>query len=196
MATKFLYLRHETFAPAWVDGGRVPIFSARKYLSAEREGINTPDESTNQLAIGVSGDDVETVRSTIVGASGGDFINRMILPGNEIRDGVSIRFEEWNGLILCLSNFESREICGRLGKSTCVAIDDHRSLIRDISRQLGLVGVGRSCKYTMSASRGIFTKSYKDAWQDEYRMHWPSTLATIEVTVRAGTARMLWTLPQ
>ena len=131
MKTKYLYLEKKEYIVNWIKGGNVPLRLASRYLSAKRDGTNTPDEARlitgNPLQPGIKAQfDVGNLTVT-----------------NCIRttpDGRKVPFNHCrrvqDGLILCLSNERSNEIARRLGKYFCIAIDDICALKKSFDQQL------------------------------------------------------------
>lgn len=168
---KYLYLTKKDWVQPWVSGGRVPIYPARKYLSSVRFGTKTPDENLihespidirSLRQIGICAENVKGL--TMIGCSG----NGVVIP-----NFAGANFYVDDGLILSFCNELSPEICVRLGKRACVAIDDIDRLKCIIDNQLGVEGVASDCKYTIDHQRNHFLKSIEDKWQCEYRMFWP-----------------------
>ena len=185
---RYLYLTKREWAHAWVDGGVVPILPASTYRSPDRQGTHTPDENlihdspVDIKSLSQHGYHFENVRGlTFVGNSS----NGRVLPSF-----VNADFYEDDGLILSFSNRKSREICQRLGKTACVAIDNIDSLEVQLNNQLGTRCVAGNCMYTFDHQRSHFLKSVQDEWQHEFRMFWPIREPR-QVAIPARTGRRI-----
>jgi hypothetical protein len=167
---RYLYLTHESWAGAWIDGGVVPILPASTYKADVRLGTSTPDENLiHQSPIDIAslrrfGISVQNVKDfTFVG-------NRCNgIPMPECRNA---DYYVEDGIILSFSNVASLEIMNRLGKAACVAILDFDNLKCSLDKQLNTIGVADNCGYTADHQRNHFLKGVLDSWQQEYRIFW------------------------
>jgi hypothetical protein len=184
--TKYLYLAEAAHARTWVEGGGpVPIRLASTYLSDRREGTSTPDENLihrspvdlNSLRPAFHFENVKDV--TVIGC---------VINGVPVPDIRNADFFREDGLVLCLSNTLSVDICHRLSKKVCVAIDDLASLKAALDAQIEVTSTAANCDYTSNHERNHFLKHEADAWMDEYRLFWP-TLKDASVTLPKGAAR-------
>ena len=191
---KYIYLPYKAYVATWVDGGNIPLKSARNYLSREREGTRTPDECNTQAGVGLSGQDADFMRSVIIGDTGGVHGRFVKMPGGVLLENVHLEFTKWDGLILCLSNVESRDICRKLGFIACIAVENVDGLYQQLTRQLNVEGQSGDCCYTEGPYRDVFTKAAADAWQQEYRMFWPIEDDHRIVSIMPGTGVCLWIL--
>lgn len=191
---KFLYLTATEWATTWTNGGDVPINKASAYRSQDHSGTLTCDETRRESGVNISGDDADFVRRFIIGP-GPLRAMQIDLPGGRTLHNVTIHSAEWDGLVLCFSNRQAKTICRRLRKKACVLIRDPQALFDAVSAQLGIVGDIGECIYTRRSIRDVFTKSYRDAWQDEFRMFWELDRDAETITVPPGTGRHLWSLP-
>lgn len=192
----FLYLGERSFADTWLDGGSIPLFPARKYLSEDRAGIYTPDE-IHQLkltgglpkrAFGQSG--LFNTRGQNVTLH---FENCAIYQDDVAWSGSGSYTEyEDEAYLLCLACAPSADIMQRLGKSVCIEILDIASLADALDQQLGCRSERGRVTYTAEQNRGHFLKSEADAWQEEYRLVWRITGSEPKwATVPAGSARLI-----
>ena len=200
---KYLYLACESYATPWIEGGEVPLFYASRYQSVERAGVMTPDENRKLVCRGLTHEQVEFMSRVFPGNPLEVHSRYVLFPGNVFASNVHLELDQWDGIVLCLSNVECREICRRLGKVTCVGIEDVDYMFNQISEQLkerfNLEGFRENCDYADDPNRGVFLKGIDDQWQQEYRMFWPHQVegakeAKIPVMIRPGTGRKLWTL--
>ena len=192
MTAKYLYLTKAEYADAWVHGGRVPLGRASNYKRIERGEVYTPAEGVNQAGRNLSAEDAEELRRVIQGPA--HIYAGVLLGGDRPRTDVQLRYENWDGILLCLSNSESRAICRRLGKKACVRIAEPERILRQISEQLGTLGQIAACVYTEEPVLDVFTKPSLDSWQDEFRMYWDTHVDDVEVEIPAGTGQLLWVL--
>jgi hypothetical protein len=190
--TKYLYLTDENHARTWIEGGGpVPIKLASAYLSDHREGTGTPDETI------IHDSPVDLDSFVQWGIQIGDVKNMTIsnnyYNGRPMPNVLNASKYREDGLVLCFSNTNDKEICHGLSKKFCVAIDDIASLKKALDEQIGIVSIAKSCKYTNTHERNHFLKHEDDGWMDEYRLFWPTlfwpTLKEVFVTIPAGTAR-------
>lgn len=189
VGTKYLYLAEELYAQTWVEGGGpIPIKRASTYISDHREGTSTPDENLiykspvdlSTLGPGIMIPKNVNVKSlTIVGNT----FNGKAMP--DIRNADHYRED---GLVLCFSNTQSDEICKRLSKKVCVAIDDVARLKEVLDSQIGVKSRAGTCTYTSNHERNHFLKHAADKWMDEFRLFWP-TLNEASVYLPAGLVR-------
>jgi hypothetical protein len=189
---KYIYLPFAAFVKTWVNGGEIPLKLASTYRSHEsdRNGKMTPDECKTLLGEGLTTEIYDDFRSKVaenVRLHGGSLVT-------SVGTATNFHQDNWDGLVLCLSNACSEHICRKLGYAACIVVEDVDSLYQQISRQLGVEGERHDCSYTTGYNRHIFLKSDKDAWQQEYRMFWPVIDEQVKVSIAPGTARLLWLL--
>jgi hypothetical protein len=184
--TKYLYLAEAAHSRTWIEGGGpVPIRLASTYLSDRREGTSTPDENL----IHRSPVDMASLRPAIYFENVKDItMLSCVINGAPVPDIRNADFYREDGLVLCFSNTLSTEICRRLSKKVCVAIDDLASLKLVLDAQIGVTSTARKCDYTNNHERNHFLKHDADAWMDEYRLFWPA-LKDASVTLPKGMAR-------
>lgn len=113
---------------------------------------------------------------------------RCAINGVPVPDIRNADFYREDGLVLCFSNTLSAEICERLSKKVCVAIDDLASLKLMLDAQIGVTSIAGNCEYTSNHERNQFLKHDADEWMDEYRLFWP-TLKDTSVMLPKATAR-------
>lgn len=172
----------------------MPIKKASAYKSQDRSGTLTCDENRLDSGFNISGDDADFVRTIFSGSGGGLNARSIKLPGGRTIHNVILNFAGWDGHILCFSNRQSKSLCRRMRKKACVLIKDPQALFDTISAQLGSVGSIGECEYTHGPERSVFTKSFRDAWQDEFRMYWSVDRDVTTVAIPPGTGRHLWSL--
>lgn len=184
---KFLYLTKHEWEEPWINGGEIPLFVASTYRSMDRGGTFTPDEniidtSTHSFSL----------LSNLFGLRD-NFAGEIILEDCVCADGpipnmhIKRKFED--GLVLCLANRRSRFIAKKLQKRSCVVIKDVDLLKNIIDEQIGFKGVMRECRYSKHHERDHFTKSFNDAWQDEFRMFWKDA-ENINIRLPRGIATL------
>lgn len=164
----YVYLESRDFVNTWVNGGRLPIASIRKYLCEEekRGGNLTPDEglidnsSFPQSAFGINAEN-----TTI------NFVNCWSSELGFIRSGKIERYNE-EGIVLCASKSLKRKIASKFEREYCVKIYDISKLHVELNRQLNSIGALGVCEYTKGHKRNCFLKSWKDSWQEEVRIFW------------------------
>lgn len=189
----YLYLAEDWMADNWIKGGRVPIKTARDYLSAERIGTLTPDEVVQQKIRLADESSINSFSLAFGGTQGRfTFKNVAVLTrqhGHQRLDGHISLYEE-DAHILCFSTVRSRAQMERFKKAACVEILDVDRLKTVLDSQIqqhsfsGLVG------YTDTNDRGHFMKSKADSWQAEYRITWLSRgLGVIECDLPPGIAK-------
>lgn len=186
---KYLYLTKYEWARAWISGGKVPIALASSYLSSNRSGIYTPDETlihdspydvTKIPGISI-GPDVNIKNLTVMN----NYVNGIRNP-----DIVDASYYKEDGLILSFCHSRSRAIAKQLRKVACVKVLDMHSLKQSLDEQLKVEGTMDYCRYTDDHQRGHFLKSTADAWQEEFRMFWPHTTPQL-VDIPPKTARLV-----
>lgn len=97
-----------------------------------------------------------------------------------------------DALVLCFSYSWSRRVCQRLGKKFTVEITNFNLLLESLNGQLGLEAQMGPVTYTKSRMRDHFHKNILDAWQEEYRLVWPSTTPIEQlVQLSTGVARIV-----
>jgi len=186
----FLYLTKKQWVDAWINGGEIPISLASSYLSPIRSGTKTPDENLiNDMNI-----DIQQLLPLIsIGEGGGlrnanfqnNFVNGRLSP--EVQDG---NYFHEDGLILSFSLQQSREIAVRMGKGSCVKIQDINHLKLCVDNQLGINGTLRVCEYTDGPNRNHFLKSVADSWQQELRIFWSGSIEK-SVVLPSGIAKLI-----
>lgn len=189
---KYLYLNKAEWIKTWIEGGKIPLALASKYLSDSRSTTFTPDENI----IHESPIDLTSLKPLIAFSNGGGVkgltITETYLNGRRMPDIIDANYYKEDGLVLCFSNCVNKNIAIRLGKyeQACVEINDIESLKVLIDKQLGVVGQMNRCEYTNDHRRNHFLKSKEDAWQDEYRFFWPA-LEERWVKIPCGIGREL-----
>ncbi|EKG3233391.1 TPA: hypothetical protein LTW91_005099 [Enterobacter hormaechei] len=184
---KFLYLTKSDWEEPWINGGDIPLFVASTYRSLERGATLTPDENV----IDNSTHSISLLRN-LLGVRE-DFVGEIIIDDCTCDDGplpnmhIKRTFED--GLVLCLANRRSRFIAKKLKKSSCVVINDVNYLKNIIDEQIGFKGMMGACNYSKHHARDHFTKSFEDAWQDEFRMFWKNA-GNITITLPKGIASL------
>lgn len=183
----YLYLNEVSHADTWVNGGKIPIKPASSYKSQARKGVMTPDENL------IYKSEVELSKlSPFISIDDGAQIQGLTCIGNTI-DGIPLpdivdaqRYEE-DGLILSFSQRLSLTVARRMAKVACVKVKDIFALKTVIDEQIGYPSKSGLCNYTYDHQRNHFLKSYKDSWQDEFRLFWP-VMSEVWVTIPAGLA--------
>ena len=181
---KYLYLTKTEWVIPWVEGGSIPISLASTYQANVREGTLTPDENlihdspVDIASLRQSGLNFKNVRNLTFS---GITINDQKLPNFE-----NVNYYKDDGLILSFSNRKSGEICRRLGKVACVAINE----VERLKQQLGVESTAADCRYTNDHQRNHFLKAIADEWQQEYRLFWPVLQSTC-VTLPPGISRRI-----
>jgi hypothetical protein len=186
---KYLYLTKYEWTRAWIAGGKVPIALASSYLSLNRSGIYTPDETR----IHDSPHDVTKIPGVRIGPDAN--IKNLTVTNNYFNgyrapDIVNAKYYKEDGLILSFCHTRSRAIAKRLGKVACVKVLDMHALKLSLDEQLQVEGLMDSCRYTDDHQRNHFLKSTEDAWQEEFRLFWPHTTPLL-VDIRPKTARFV-----
>lgn len=188
----YLYLRESEWIDAWINGGIIPINPASTYLSMERKGIMTPDETL----IYESTHDVESWPGFIEMDDVSDITFGSVRLNGKLM-GTNIHIKEKrreDGVILSFCNHFSPETAKRLdGKKACVEIVDMELLKSSISKQLGVDCQSGNCQYSESHNRNHFLKSINDKWQDEFRLFW-NYPRPIKVEIPKGIAKEKWVL--
>jgi hypothetical protein len=167
---KYLYLSKPEFADAWINGGKVPLSPAGKYLRQERGGIYTPDE--NRLLNADADVALLPPGSYSTGAKA-VFSKGNTYNGGRLPDMVAVNgYQE--ALIHCMSNDVDADAAGRMGKVACVRILSVERLKAALDAQVGSESRAGRCLYT-DEERQIdhFVKTLHDRWQNEYRLVWP-----------------------
>ncbi|EKA4470923.1 hypothetical protein AKH05_23045 [Vibrio parahaemolyticus] len=189
---KYLYLTEVDWASNWINGGDVPISVASTYLSAERDGIYTPDENL----IHDSSTDLKSLSPLIHLADGAQVRGLTVVDcsfnGKKVPDIIDASYYTEDGLILSFCNEYSIDIAKRMGKKCCVKILNVEKLRKIIDKQLGRKGKMADCRYTTSHQRNHFLKSNDDSWQNEYRLFWDVTENKI-VRLPPGIAELVAT---
>lgn len=189
----YLYLTEVEWADTWIDGGTIPIKSASAYLSQERNGIMTPDET--KIHIGESYDTLKQYGIHIENVQDFTFTNNTTIgPDGIPRPIPDVRAYTEHGLILSFCTQNSRDIAEKLGKKVCVEILDIKKTKKLLDKKLGIKGEMRECEYTSDHQRNHFLKSDADAWQNEFRIFWKTEVQERSVNIPANTAKMLWAI--
>ena len=187
---KYLYLTEIDWAQTWVNGGYIPIYLASTYLHDERVGTLTPDENLvhessvdmRSLPMFDFGDNPDIRRFTMFKCS----YNGVEIPT------FSANYYKEDGLVLSFCNSFSKKIAKKLGKKSCVVIEDMDKLKNIIDKQLGCNGIMKKCSYTNDHQRNHFLKSKKDSWQDEFRIFWKHS-SNVKVFIPEDTAKLVGT---
>ena len=168
---KYLYLTEIYYKKSWIEGGKVPLSLASRYVSAEREGVMTKDENlVFDSPLGMNG--LLPFISFGPAFQARDFpINGFGASGRVLQDMEINQYYE-DGAVLCLSNSCSEETARRFGKQICLRINDINVLKGEVDRQMGVASKMSACKYTDGPERNTFLKSSADSWQDEFRLFW------------------------
>ena len=188
----YLYLSRPEFVDEWLNGGVVPFFPARKYLSDERKGILTPDEILQEDWEGL---DREQLAKVGFGFETGYVQDVQIIDcahgGRGIPNSrVDSYFED--AALFCCSRFLSRELMERFEKRAVVEIVDINTLINQIEDTVRKPCRFGYVKYTNTKKRSHFLKSREDRWQREYRIVIPWTeQSPVTVKVPAGIANII-----
>lgn len=186
--SKFLYLTRKEWAHSWVHGGKVPIQLASHYKRDYRDGIYTPDENTLRHLEGMH---ENYLRVLVNDQSGGKSqitmnVQHVLVDGKEVGKNVFYHQGRQDGLILSFCNHFSSQTAHKLGKQTCVVIQDVYGLMEQISGQIGVQGEARDCRYTNGIQRNHFLKGINDKWQDEFRLFWNFDIP-VDVTIWPDT---------
>jgi hypothetical protein len=206
VSSKYLYLNKIDYTLPWLNGGNIPLSTAKRYLSFERSGTNTPDELIQRLDGTASSSLLnEFFRPATPGANisitstapAGLSLQLVDGRGNILRQGTVNCFTSRHieGYILCLSNHFSDATLKRLGKTCCIRVMDVEGLCAILSDRLQIAGTHAKVEYTSNGDRNPFLKSIADAWMDEYRLYFPANtgLSTDSVwaSIPAGIAERL-----
>lgn len=183
----FLYLEKPSFADAWLNGGPIPLFPARKYLGA-RTGVMTPDEvRQHRIPDGWSRQKLSDSRFIPASSSADIIFENCAIDGVTINGSLVDLAED--SQILCLSTMHSQAIQDRLGKAVCLEVTDIDKLRESFDMQLGRKSVAGAVNYTSGEQRGHFLKSVEDEWQKEYRVAWIGAYSSqVDVIVPDGVA--------
>jgi len=190
---KFLYLEKLEYADNWINGGEIPSPNlASSYLSDQRSGINTPDETHI-----IRGDDPRNLTNY-----GMKFSENNELPlghihvayskfNNKPIPNTAYMHEIDDGIILSFANIYDQNIGKMLGeKAVCVKILDMEKLRNCLDKQLDTISKMQECHYVSDHIRDHFTKSNADSWQKEYRIFWP-TLKQKALIIPKGSAQFV-----
>lgn len=189
----YLYLTEVEWADAWVNGGTIPIKSASTYLSQERNGIMTPDET--KIYTGASHDTLRQYGIDLGNSQNFTVSNNIIRGSDGIRRPIpDARAYIEHGLILSFCTQNSRDIAKKLGKKVCVEILNIEKTKKLLDKKLGIRGEMRECEYTSDHQRNHFLKSEADAWQNEFRIFWKTEVQERSINIPANTAKILWTI--
>lgn len=196
---KIRYLAEPAHAEAWINGGPIPIFPARAYLSDERGGIYTPDEN-RQLDSNADVGLLPPLLRAEVGRAKYFIATNNTYNGARLPD-VTARSGYLEALVLCMSNDIDADAAGRMGKSVCVRILNVERLKGILDDQVGAESRMGRCRYT-DEERQIdhFAKSLHDKWQNEFRFVWPGLDKEVCVELPPSIAErveleiMPWTL--
>ncbi len=190
----YLYLAKEEYAKVWVEGGEIPIFPARTYLSHERSGVMTPDEIQQRATSLVDQRAADAFFGGEKPSGGTNFYFYNCLAADQtgsytLHGSIAQRVED--AYVLCFSTVKSRLIMERLGKTICVVISDPDALRLELDRALGEVSHFGKVGYTFDDNRGHFVKSMADSWQAEYRFVWVRAGSDmVKVKISAGHAQV------
>ena len=172
---KYLYLSEVEMIDAWINGGEIPISLASKYVSPQRDGVNTPDENI----IHDSPVDIKRIFPWADVKNGNSSFKNVTFTechdvyGQPVPDTGSVSYYKEDGLIISLCNSFCRDIAFGLGKKkACVKIINVDKLRKVVGKQLGVKGIMKGCEYTDDHQRNHFLKATEDSWQDEYRIFW------------------------
>jgi len=181
----YVYLPCASYVTTWVSGRTLPLSLAGKYKAVERRGALTPDENLTHRA---TGNALPILREFGIDPYQGSEVNNSLFIGGSsglvVVDRVAVR----DGLVLCFSKTLSSSVAGRFYRTFCVRIDDVEALKLNLDAQLGSVSQAGSCEYVDDYTRDHFVKSFKDSWQDEFRLFWPDVQAAANVVLPAGIA--------
>jgi len=188
----YLYLDRSEYVETWLNGGEVPFFPARKYLSDERKGTLTPDEILQENWEGVERQDLDRMG---IHVPTGSVRNLQFIDcsynGSSFPDThISSYFEDV--ALFCCSRSLSMELMERFEKKAVVEIVSLNFLINQIEDS-----VGEPCRfgyvsYTNTKRRSHFLKSSDDSWQDEYRIVIPWVEQTpVNIGIPAGIAKLI-----
>ena len=184
----YRYLAKPEYVDAYINGGNIPLFSARNYLATERSGIFTPDEVLQQSFINAP---IEAMNA-LVQASGDarvQIVAKNVIIGNSTYKNVRYYRSTEDSLILCFATKLDKNLAEKLGKTVCVEILKVDLLISEISKQLGVQAESGNCTYTETADRNHFLKSIQDSWQEEYRIVWRGLKEKAIVSIPAGIGK-------
>ena len=184
----FLYLTKREWADSWINGGVVPLSMTTKYISAERDGIYTPDEDFHRRTIGAP--DWAVDRAFNIEGGTFHFQGDITINGDSFKNVKHSQFAE-PALVLCLSTECSATLAARFKKEVCIEILDLQSLKDNLDKQVGIVGEPNYCEYTETKNRGHFMKSVDDAWQKEYRIIWPRVTEERQVSITRGFCKLM-----
>lgn len=185
---KYVYLEHESFVNTWLDGGILPLVPMSAHRGEERLRQKTPDEN---LILNANMP-LEEIRK--LGFSF-DRPTSMFGIADCVRsDGTPIpdifvgELMEEDGLALCFANSLSGAIAARFNRKFCVRIENIDAFKAALDAILGAQGVSGSCSYTINHNRNHFLKHIEDAWQDEFRIIWPTLKSARTVKLPPGFA--------
>lgn len=185
---KYVYLPQEWMVKTWIDGGKLPIKPSITYKSDERKQQMTPDENL-VLHSNMSLQDAHQLGFDFQGHMQFiSFSNNVTSTGQTIPDIYIRELKEENGLVLCFANSYSKSIAARFDRKFCVRINDIELLKNTIENQLGATGISGNCNYTIDHNRNTFLKHIEDAWQDEFRIFWPTLKDEVLVDIPQGSA--------
>lgn len=185
---KYVYLEHESFVNTWVDGGILPLVPMSAHRGEERLHQKMPDEN---LILNANMP-LEEVRKL-----GFSFDRTMSMFGIEncvrsdstpIPDIFVGELREEDGLALCFANSLSGAIAARFNRKFCVRIENINAFKAALDAILGAQGVSGGCSYTINHNRNHFLKHIEDAWQDEFRIIWPTLKSARTIKLPPGFA--------
>jgi len=187
---KYLYLTEVEWANSWVYGGKIPLKLASTYLNDKRDGTLTPDENLihkSEFPIN------EYQQYGILIKNSKDItITNSFYNGQKVPNVHNADYYREDGLILSFSNTYNKDIAIKLGKKSCVKINNMKRLKNIIDKQLQSVGQMRKCLYTNDHNRNHFLKSNLDLWQDEFRIFWDITkFKSIDVILPPNIATLI-----
>ncbi|MGS5088590.1 hypothetical protein ACVC7V_19085 [Hydrogenophaga sp. A37] len=185
---KYVYLQEEWMIKTWTDGGKLPIKPSSTYKSEERAQQMTPDENLI-LNSNISLQDASRAGCDFEGnISLVSFERNRYSSGKPVPDIYIRELRHENGLVLCFANSFSNAIAARFNRKFCVRIDNIEALKTTIDKQLGAQGISSDCNYTIDHNRSHFLKHIDDAWQDEFRIFWPTLKEERTVEIPPGSA--------
>lgn len=164
----YLYLGEASWSEPWIDGGKIPLFAASKYLSSERAGTQTPDELKHFRWDGADPSDFAGVIS-IEGMCQDIQIHNCSINGKAIP---STRIDNYieDAYVFCASTVASLEIQSRLGKVCCIEVTDGKGLVNHLEAVTDKEIFYGPVRYTADSERSHFMKSVDDQWMSEYRI--------------------------
>ena len=186
----YVYLPKEWMIKTWTDGGELPIRLSSTYKADERSGQMTPDENL------ILDSNMPLRQAKELGFEFGENvrfcrISNCMGPNGPIPDIFVAEHRREDGLVLCFANSFSTAIAARFNRRFCVRIDNLEALKTSIDKQLGVQGISGDCKYTIDHNRNHFLKYIDDAWQDEFRIIWPTIRNEVTVVLPPNCASVV-----